>query len=196
MRLATWFIPGFSALALAACATDSGGDDGIDSSGYGDSGPPSAVSTIGPPRLAADLRDAQGRVRARATAEASGDSLRVRVEAVGMSAGAYGAHLHTVGRCDAPGFETAGAHWNPTGQMHGKDNPKGMHKGDLPNLMVGTDGRGSFEYTIPNAGLSGMMPNRLIDGDGAAVVIHASPDDFRTDPSGKSGARIACGVLG
>ena len=195
MRLAPWLIPGFSALALAACATD-GGDEGAGATGAGDPGPPTAVSTIGPPRLTADLRDAQGRTRARATAETSGDSLRVRVEAVGMSAGAYGAHLHTTGRCDAPGFESAGPHWNPTGQMHGKDNPKGMHKGDLPNLVVGTDGRGSFEYTIPNAGLSGMLPTSLIDGDGAAVVIHASPDDFRTDPSGKSGARIACGVLG
>lgn len=195
MRLAPWLIPGFSALALAACATEGGGDDaGMASAG--DPGPPTAVSTIGPPRLAADLRDAQGRTRARATAESSGDSLRIRVEAVGMSAGAYGAHLHAAGRCDAPGFESAGPHWNPTGQMHGKDNPKGMHKGDLPNLLVGTDGRGSFEYTIPNAGLSGMLPTSLIDGDGASVVIHASPDDFRTDPSGKSGARIACGVLG
>jgi Cu-Zn family superoxide dismutase len=196
MKLARLLIPGFSALAMAACATDSSGDDNKDAVAAGDPGPPAAVSTIGPPRLAADLRDAEGRTRARATAEASGDSLRVRVEAVGMSPGAYGAHLHAVGRCDPPGFESAGPHWNPTGQMHGKDNPKGMHKGDLPNLVVGTDGRGSFEYTIPNAGLSGMLPTSLIDGDGAAVVIHAAPDDYRTDPSGKSGARIACGVLG
>lgn len=193
MKLAHLLISGFSAVAIAACATD--GDSG-DVGASGDPGPPTAVSTIGPPRLTADLRDSEGRTRARATAETSGDSLRVRVEAVGMSPGSYGAHLHATGRCDPPGFETAGPHWNPTNQMHGKDNPKGMHKGDLPNLLVGTDGRGSFEYTIPNAGLSGMLPTSLIDGDGAAVVIHASPDDFRTDPSGKSGARIACGVLG
>ncbi|HEX9947553.1 MAG TPA: superoxide dismutase family protein [Allosphingosinicella sp.] len=193
MRLARLLIPGFSALAIAACATERGSDD---MAGADDAGPPTAVSTIGPPRLTTDLRDPQGRVRARATAESSGDSLRVRVEAIGMTPGAYGAHLHTTGRCDAPGFTTAGPHWNPTGQMHGKDNPKGMHKGDLPNLLVGTDGRGSFEYTIPNAGLSGMLPNRLIDADGAAVVIHAKADDFRTDPSGNSGDRIACGVLG
>jgi Cu-Zn family superoxide dismutase len=194
MRLATGLIMGFSVLTIAACATESGA--GEEAVAAGDSEPPAAVSTIGPPRLSADLRDAQGKTRARATAETSGDSLRVRVEAVAMSPGAYGAHLHTTGRCTGPGFESAGAHWNPTRQMHGKDNPKGMHMGDLPNLLVGTDGRGSFEYTIPNAGLSGMLPTALIDGDGAAVVIHASPDDFRTDPSGKSGARIACGVLG
>jgi Cu-Zn family superoxide dismutase len=194
MKLANRLIPGFSALALAACATDGGSDDSMEAAG--DPGPPAAVSTIGPPRLSADLRDAEGRVRARATAESSGDSLRVRVEAVGMTPGAYGAHLHTTGRCDAPAFTTAGPHWNPTGHKHGKDNPAGMHKGDLPNLLVGTDGRGSFEYTIPNAGLSGMLPNRLIDADGASVVIHAKADDFRTDPSGNSGDRIACGVLG
>jgi Cu-Zn family superoxide dismutase len=186
MRQAGLLLIGGAALALAACAADT---EATEPEG-------AIVSTIGPPILNADLRDAQGRTRARATAEQSGDSLRVRVEAVGMSPGAYGAHLHTVGRCDPPGFAGAGPHWNPAGQMHGKDNPKGMHKGDLPNLMVGADGRGSFEYTIPNAGLSGMLPNRLIDADGAAVVIHAKPDDYRTDPSGNSGDRIACGVLG
>lgn len=193
MKRAHWLISGLSAVAVAACATD-GGADAVGASG--DPGPPAAVSTIGPPRLSAELRDAEGRVRATATAESSGDSLRVRVEAVGMSPGSYGAHLHNAGRCDAPGFTTAGPHWNPTDQQHGKDNPAGMHKGDLPNLTVGPDGRGSFEYTIPNAGLSGMLPNRLIDADGAAVVIHEKADDFRTDPSGNSGARIACGVLG
>ncbi|HEX6374597.1 MAG TPA: superoxide dismutase family protein [Allosphingosinicella sp.] len=187
MRQARWLMMGGAALALAACATDR---DGAEDEGA------VVSSTIGPPVLNADLRDAQGRTRARATVEQSGDSLRVRVEAVAMSAGAYGLHLHNVGRCDPPAFTSAGPHWNPTGQMHGKDNPKGMHKGDLPNLLVGTDGRGSFEYTIPNASLSGMSPTKLIDENGAAVVIHAKPDDFRTDPSGNSGGRIACGVLG
>ncbi|HEX9965338.1 MAG TPA: superoxide dismutase family protein [Allosphingosinicella sp.] len=193
MRLTRSLIPGLSALAIAACATEGNADDVAQA---GDPGPPAAVSTIGPPRLTADLRDAQGRVRARVSAETSGDSLRVRVEAAGMAPGSYGAHLHMTGRCDAPDFASAGPHWNPTAQKHGKDNPAGMHKGDLPNLLVGTDGRGSFEYTIPNAGLSGMLPNRLIDADGASVVVHEKADDFRTDPSGNSGARVACGVLG
>jgi Cu-Zn family superoxide dismutase len=186
MRQAGLLLIGGAALAIAACAADT---EATEPEG-------AIVSTIGPPVLNADLRDAQGRTLARARAEQSGDSLRVRVEAVGMSPGAYGAHLHAVGRCDAPDFESAGPHWNPTGQMHGKDNPKGMHKGDLPNLMVGADGRGSFEYTIPNAGLSGMLPNRAIDADGASVVVHAKSDDYRTDPSGNSGGRVACGVLG
>lgn len=143
----------------------------------------------------ADIRDAMGQTRARATATQSGDSIRMRVEAVQMAPGAYGTHVHTTGRCDAPGFESAGGHWNPTGRDHGRDDPDGEHKGDLPNLLVGTDGRGSFEFTIPSASISG-EPHRLLDADGASVVVHATADDYRTDPSGNSGARIACGVLG
>lgn len=186
MRQAGLLLIGGAALTLVSCATDT---EATEPEG-------AIVSTIGPPVLNADLKDGQGRDRARATVEQSGDSLRVRIEATGMSPGSYGAHIHTTGRCDPPAFTTAGPHWNPTGQMHGKDNPRGMHKGDLPNLMVGADGRGSLEYTIPGAILSGMLPTKLVDEDGAAVVIHAKADDYRTDPSGNSGDRIACGVLG
>ena len=145
--------------------------------------------------LAADVRDPAGMTMARATVAEVGDSIRVRVEAMGMAPGAYGAHVHAIGRCDPPGFTAAGPHWNPTGQQHGKNNPQGMHKGDLPNLAVGTDGRGSFEVTVPGARIAAGA-NPLMDADGAAVVIHASADDYRTDPSGNSGGRIACGVLG
>lgn len=147
------------------------------------------------PRLSADLRDADGRTRARATVQQVGDSLRVRVESVDLPGGAYGAHIHDSGRCDPPGFESAGPHWNPTGHQHGKDNPQGMHRGDLPNLLVGTDGRGSFEYTIPGGAERAAGRDGLLDGDAAAMVIHAKADDFRTDPSGNSGTRMACGVL-
>ena len=171
--------------ALTACATSRDTSDAA-----------ADAAAANPPVLEAELRDAAGRVRARSTVEQSGDSLRVRVEAVAMSPGAYGAHIHATGRCEAPAFTTAGPHWNPTGASHGKDNPQGMHKGDLPNLLVGTDGRGSFEYTIPNASISGRGPNPVMDADGAAMVVHAAADDFQTDPSGNSGARVACGVLG
>jgi Cu-Zn family superoxide dismutase len=175
---------GVAALGVAGCASTSEPDALEDVVAQ----PPSALS--------ADLRDASGRSRARATVEQAGDSLRVRIESVSMAQGAYGAHVHAVGRCDSPTFNGAGQHWNPTRQKHGKDNPQGMHKGDLPNLLVGTDGRGSFEYTIPNASIAGSGPNPVMDADGAAVVIHAAADDYRTDPSGNSGSRIACGVLG
>lgn len=172
-----------SALVLAGCATQRRAALPTSSDGA-DGG-----------TLAADVRDAGGMTMARASATQLGDSVRLKVEAMGMRPGAYGVHVHTTGRCDPPGFTTAGPHWNPTARQHGKNNSQGMHKGDLPNLAVGTDGRGSFEVTIAGAAVAGGA-NALLDGDGASVVIHASPDDYRSDPSGNSGGRIACGVLG
>ena len=135
-----------------------------------------------------------GRNLAQATATQIGDSIRIRLAATSLPAGAYGAHIHAVGRCDAPDYASAGPHWNPTGQEHGRSNPRGMHKGDLPNLTAGVDGTGVLEITIPGAWLAG-GPAPMLDGDGAALVIHERPDDYRTDPSGNSGARIACGVF-
>lgn len=144
--------------------------------------------------VTADLRNVAGQTRAQATATQVGDSIRVRVDAQGMPRGTYAAHVHTTGACAPPDFNSAGPHWNPTGQQHGRNNPAGMHKGDLPNLAVGTDGRGSFEFTIPAASVSGGSM-AMLDTDGAALVIHAQADDYRTDPSGNAGARIACGVF-
>ena len=74
-------------------------------------------------------------------------------------------------------------------KMHGRDNPMGAHHGDLPNLMIGTDGRGSVAIDVPGSVAA------LLDADGASVIIHADADDYKTDPSGNSGGRIACGVL-
>lgn len=143
----------------------------------------------------AEIRDGSGRPVARSIATAAGGGIRIRVEAGSLAPGTYGVHVHSVGRCDPTGFESAGPHWNPTGRSHGRDNPQGQHLGDLPNLVIGAAGSGSFEFTIPRASLDrGPVP--MLDADGAAVVIHAQADDYRTDPSGNSGSRIACGVFG
>lgn len=168
------------AIALAGCMTN---DESMAPAGGG----AATASAV--------LRDSAGRSMGTATASQSGDSIRITIDGMNMPPGPHGAHIHMVGRCDPPGFTSAGDHWNPTGQRHGKDNPQGMHMGDLPNLLIGADGRGSLEYTIPGARVSG-GPMPLLDGDGAAIVIHAAADDYRTDPSGNSGARIACGVFG
>ena len=100
-----------------------------------------------------------------------------------------------VGRCEGPAFASAGPHWNPTGRQHGTLNPAGHHLGDLPNLDVDATGRRPARIHHPRRAPSGGAGG-LFDADGAALVIHAAPDDYRTDPSGNSGARIACGVLG
>jgi Cu-Zn family superoxide dismutase len=140
-----------------------------------------------------EVHRADGRLAARAMVWPGRLGIEVRVQAAGLAPGHYGVHLHAVGRCEGPGFESAGPHWNPTGRRHGKLNPEGHHLGDLDNLDVDESGAGRLEFRIagtPTDGLRG-----LLDADGAAVVIHANPDDYRTDPSGNSGARIACGVL-
>lgn len=125
---------------------------------------------------------------ARVTEVAGG--LRVTVAAAGLQPGTHGSHLHTVGRCDAPDFASAGGHWNPAGTQHGAMNPRGPHAGDLPNLLIGPDGRGTVAVLLAGASL-----DALLDADGAALVVHAGADDLMTDPSGNSGARLACGVL-
>jgi Cu-Zn family superoxide dismutase len=142
------------------------------------------------PSARAVLSAPDGTPRGSATIAEAGGGLRVHVEATGLSPGVHGLHLHTTGRCDAPDFQTAGGHWNPTARQHGRDNPEGAHSGDMPNIEIGADGRGVLDFTTPGATLSG-----LLDADGAALVIHASADDYRTDPSGNSGGRIACGVV-
>jgi Cu-Zn family superoxide dismutase len=119
--------------------------------------------------------------------------IEVRVQAAGLPAGHYGVHLHAVGRCEGPAFTSAGPHWNPTGRQHGTLNPAGHHLGDLPNLDVDEHGAGRLEFAIAGATTSGA--GGLFDADGTSLVIHAAADDYRTDPSGNSGARIACGVL-
>jgi len=121
------------------------------------------------------------------------DSVRVVVEATRLPAGTHGTHLHATGRCDPPGFTTAGAHLNPTARQHGMRNPNGPHLGDLPNLTVGTNGTGRMEATVAGSLSPGQAP--LFDADGTALVVHATADDMVTDPSGNSGARIACSVV-
>ena len=141
-------------------------------------------------RATAMLRTAAGADVGKATAMTVAGGVRFTIDAMGMPAGPHGAHVHMVGRCDAPDFTTAGGHWNPTAMKHGSMNPQGPHEGDMPNLIVGTDGRGTLGVTIPGATIAGLM-----DADGSAIVIHAGPDDLMTDPAGNSGGRIACGVL-
>ena len=153
-----------------------------------------APSTVSAMAAEANLFNASGNRVARASASQGGGSVRIMIDASGLPAGVYGAHIHAIGRCDAPDFTSAGPHWNPSNQQHGRNNPQGMHLGDLPNLTVGANGRGTLEMALAGAALSGRGA-ALLDQDGAAIVIHERPDDYRTDPSGNSGARIACGIF-
>jgi len=116
--------------------------------------------------------------------------IRGTVSELGL--GAHAIHVHAVGRCEPP-FTTAGAHFNPDGRQHGFLNARGPHLGDLPNIDTPASGRLTFEFLLPGVTLRGN--NALVDADGAAIIIHAARDDYRTEPAGDSGARAACGVI-
>ena len=94
--------------------------------------------------------------------------------------------------CDGA-FASAGGHWNPTARQHGFDNPQGAHEGDMQNVTVGADSSVMVAVTTRGGTLHGA--SGLLDADGAALVVHAGPDDYKTDPAGNSGARVACGVV-
>jgi Cu-Zn family superoxide dismutase len=140
------------------------------------------------------LSAADGAKKGEARVREEADGLHVFVKAQGLTAGLHAVHVHTTGICTPPDFASAGGHWNPTGHKHGKDNPEGMHMGDMPNMLIGADGTGEMEYVIPGARLTAGS-GALLDMDGAAVVIHAQADDNKTDPAGNAGGRVACGVL-
>lgn len=108
--------------------------------------------------------------------------------------GVHGIHIHSVGQCTPPSFDSAGPHWNPTKSQHGSKNPKGPHAGDLQNITIPADGKLETQVTVQGI-RQWEDEGGLLDGDGASIVIHANADDYMTDPSGNSGARIACAKI-
>lgn len=136
------------------------------------------------------VQNAAGRQLGTVTLTDARDGIAVSGQITGLPPGEHGFHVHAAGRCDPPGFDSAGPHWNPTGKQHGAQNPAGPHAGDLGNLNVSADGVVNVAGTTRGGTL-----RALLDADGAALVVHEKADDYRTDPSGNSGARIACGVI-
>ena len=142
----------------------------------------------------ARIVDSSQKQVARATFSETRDGVRVVVTGRDLPPGTHGVHIHAVGSCQPPTFESAGEHLNPSGKKHGLQNPEGTHAGDLPNLVVGTNGEGRMEQVTRGLTLDG-GPGSLLRPGGTAIIIHANADDQKTDPSGGSGGRIACGVI-
>jgi len=154
----------------------------------------SSMMSGGDNAAVAELTNTSGQSVGTARFTQAGNVVRILVEAKGLPPGPHGVHVHAVGKCDPPDFNSAGPHFNPTNKQHGALNPQGSHAGDLPNLTVGPDGTGRMETTTEQLSL-GSGPSSVWDADGSALVVHANADDFKTDPTGNSGARVACGVL-
>lgn len=146
----------------------------------------------------ASLTDGAGGSAGSATFRQGPTGVLIRIEASGLTPGWHGLHLHGVGRCEGPGFQSAGSHVQHTDQAapHGLLNADGNDAGDLPNLYVGSDGRGFAEVFTTTASLVQGGPGEyLLDADGSAILIHAAPDDHTSQPIGGSGDRVICGVV-
>lgn len=184
---------------LAACAS---GPGGAPSAPPGRQGAPGArggpapgptfeTRNVAPAR--AEIRDAEGRTLGQATFTQGPFGVLVVTELTGLPAGVHAMHIHDVGRCEAP-FTTAGGHYNPLFRQHGMLNRAGFHAGDLPNFTAPATGTARAEATSAAFQL-GAGVGTLFDVDGSSIIIHSGADDYRSDPGGNAGTRVACGVI-
>ena len=202
MRAHRLFTPllGIGILALAACGDQepeppNSGDLEADA---GVSAPPTATSRATTNETgAAELRDTAGEMIGTVSLTQAPTGLLLRVEAEGLSQGWHGIHLHAVGDCGDSAFQNAGGHINHEAPVpHGLLNPDGPDDGDLPNIYADASGRVRAELFTPRARIAESGPGQwLWDEDGSAIVIHANPDDHRTQPIGGAGDRVACAVV-
>ena len=146
-----------------------------------------------PEQAKAELKNAEGQPVGIVTLTETTHGVMLHVVLTAAPEGVHAFHLHTTGKCEPP-FTTAGGHFNPASKQHGIENPMGMHAGDMPNVTVPAGGKLTFDLFNPDVTLKAGA-NSLMDADGSAVVLHATADDYKGDPAGNAGARIACGVV-
>ena len=156
------------------------------------------LAGLASPVLAADtatavLKDKDGKTVGSVTLTDTPNGVLLNVSLTRVPAGDHALHIHGIGKCEPPSFKSAGGHFNPDDKKHGILNPGGPHAGDMPNIHLPDSGKLQIEVLNTRVSLNGGAA--LLDDDGSALLIHAGADDYKTDPTGEAGGRIACGVV-
>jgi Cu-Zn family superoxide dismutase len=146
------------------------------------------------PTATAELKTADGKDAGKVTLTQTKSGVSLQLALTGVPPGEHAFHVHAVGKCEPP-FTSAGPHFNPQQKKHGKQNPEGHHAGDMDNLTVPANGKLNLTVVNNDITLEKGKPNSVFQEAGTAIVVHAGKDDYKSDPAGNAGDRIACGVI-